>query len=158
MTKGRMAPSACAACRSQRKKCSDECLLAPHFPSDDLQRFAIVQKVYGFNNIVKMLKDIKPEQRGDAVSSLVYEAKARMEDPVNGCARAIHELQKRIADLESQFAVKQEEIMNMHFTFENLLSPLTVESVDAGHDLCATSQPTDTMFEEVDPMMLWEPL
>ncbi|GLJ42979.1 hypothetical protein SUGI_0891890 [Cryptomeria japonica] len=51
-----MAPSACAASRSQRKKGSDECLLAPHFPSDDLQKFAIVQKVYGFSHIVKMLK------------------------------------------------------------------------------------------------------
>ncbi|GLJ42991.1 hypothetical protein SUGI_0892360 [Cryptomeria japonica] len=51
-----MAPKTCAACRSQRKKCSDECLLPPHFPSDDMQRYLIVQKVYGFNNVVKMLK------------------------------------------------------------------------------------------------------
>ncbi|GLJ42970.1 hypothetical protein SUGI_0891610 [Cryptomeria japonica] len=148
-----MAPKACAACRSQRKKCSDECLLAPQFPSDDMQRYLIVQKVYGFNNVVKMLKDIKPEQRQDAVNSLVYEAKARMEDPVNGCARTIHQLQKQIAELESQLAAKQEEIMNMHFACEKLLSPLTVESVDT------TSQQIEySMCDEVDPMMLWEPL
>ncbi|GLJ42973.1 hypothetical protein SUGI_0891710 [Cryptomeria japonica] len=148
-----MAPKACAACRSQRKKCSDECLIAPHFPSDDMQRYSIVQKVYGFNNIVRMLKDVKPEQRGDAVNSLVYEARARMEDPVNGCARVVHELQKQIAELESQLAAKQEEIMNMHFASENLLS------VDAGHVLCATSPQSEySVCEEVDPMMLWEPL
>ncbi|GLJ33789.1 hypothetical protein SUGI_0679100 [Cryptomeria japonica] len=37
----------CAACRLQRKKCSQECILAPHFPPDDLEKFTIVQRVYG---------------------------------------------------------------------------------------------------------------
>ncbi|GLJ42974.1 hypothetical protein SUGI_0891730 [Cryptomeria japonica] len=154
-----MAPKACAACRLQRKKCSDECLMAPYFPSDDLHRFSIVQKVYGCNHIVKMLKDVQAEQRVDFVNSLVYEAKARMADPVYGCARATHQLQKRINDLESQLADKQAELLGMRLAHEKLISLLTVGSLDAEHVLCSTSQLNEcVMYDEEDPMVLWEPL
>ncbi|GLJ42977.1 hypothetical protein SUGI_0891800 [Cryptomeria japonica] len=134
-----MAPSACAACRSQRKKGSDECLLAPHFPSDDLQKFAIVQKVYGFSHIVKMLKDVKAEERADVVKSLVYEATARVKDPVYGCTREIHQLQKRIADLESLLVYTQTELLDMRFDHEKLVY-------------------FPTICEEVDPMLSCDPL
>ncbi|GLJ42975.1 hypothetical protein SUGI_0891740 [Cryptomeria japonica] len=134
-----MAPSACAACRSQRKKCSDECLLAPHFPSDDLQKFGLVQKVYGFNNVLKMLKDVKAEQRADVVKSLVYEATARMEDPVYGCTREIHQLQKRIAEQESKLAATQAELLDMRFEHHNFVS-------------------LPTICDEVDQMLFCEPL
>ncbi|GLJ42989.1 hypothetical protein SUGI_0892230 [Cryptomeria japonica] len=154
-----MAPSACAACRFQRRKCSAQCLLAPHFPPDDLQRAMIVNQVYGISRVLKFLKDIKPEQRADAVNSLVYEATARVEDPVYGCTRTTHKLQKWIADLESQLAATQAELLNMRFTGEKLLSPLSIGSHDAGHISGSTSQQSEySIREEVDPMLLWEPL
>ncbi|XP_059067428.1 LOB domain-containing protein 1-like [Cryptomeria japonica] len=154
-----MAPLACAACRFQRKKCSAQCLLAPHFPPDDLQRVMIVNQVYGISRVLKLLKDIEPEQRADAVNSLVYEASARVEDPVYGCTRATHQLQKRIADLESQLAATQAELLNMRFIAETPVYTLTTESHDAGHVLGSTSQQSEyTMCEKVDPTLLWEPL
>ncbi|GLJ42981.1 hypothetical protein SUGI_0891970 [Cryptomeria japonica] len=103
--------------------------------------------------------DIEPEQRADAVNSLVYEASARVEDPVYGCTRATHQLQKRIADLESQLAATQAELLNMRFIAETPVYTLTTESHDAGHVLGSTSQQSEyTMCEKVDPTLLWEPL
>ncbi|KAH9330854.1 hypothetical protein KI387_002962, partial [Taxus chinensis] len=69
----------------QRKKCSEECVLAPHFPSNDPHKFAVVQSVFGTSHIVKLLQGINAEQRADAVDSMVYEATARVDDPVHGC-------------------------------------------------------------------------
>ncbi|GLJ42992.1 hypothetical protein SUGI_0892380 [Cryptomeria japonica] len=153
-----MAHSACAACRHQRKKCSAECLLAPHFPPDDLQRFAIVHQVYGISRVAKLLKDVNPEQRADAANSLVYEAKARVEDPVYGCTRATQQLQKRIADLESQLAATQAELLNMRFTNDKPVYPLTIGGDDAGNVLYSPSQHSQYSMCEEDPKLLWEPL
>lgn len=50
-------------------------------------------------------------QRGDAVSSLVYEANARMRDPVYGCVGAISYLQNQVSQLQMQLAVAQAEIL-----------------------------------------------
>ena len=51
------------------------------------------------------------QQRGDAVSSLVYEANARMRDPVYGCVGAISFLQNQVSQLQMQLAVAQAEIL-----------------------------------------------
>jgi len=50
-------------------------------------------------------------QRADAVSSLVYEANARMRDPVYGCVGAISYLQNQVSQLQMQLAVAQAEIL-----------------------------------------------
>lgn len=52
-------------------------------------------------------------QRGDAVSSIVYEADARVRDPVYGCVSAISSLQQQIAVLQNQLAVANAEIVCM---------------------------------------------
>lgn len=56
------------------------------------------------------------EARGDAVSSMVYEADARVRDPVYGCVGAISSLQQQVAHLQTQLAVANAEIvcMRMH--------------------------------------------
>ncbi|KAH9330862.1 hypothetical protein KI387_002970, partial [Taxus chinensis] len=51
-----MASHPCAACRSQRKKCSEKCVLAPHFPPDHPEKFAVVRSVFGTKHIVKLLQ------------------------------------------------------------------------------------------------------
>ena len=51
------------------------------------------------------------QQRGDAVSSLVYEANARVRDPVYGCVGAISFLQNQVSQLQMQLAVAQAEIL-----------------------------------------------
>jgi hypothetical protein len=58
-----------------------------------------------------MDQELPVQQRGDAVSSLVYEANARMRDPVYGCVGAISFLQNQVSQLQMQLAVAQAEIL-----------------------------------------------
>ncbi|KAH0854505.1 hypothetical protein HID58_069187 [Brassica napus] len=40
----------------------------------------------GASNIIKLLQELPESQRTDAVNSMVYEAGARIRDPIYGCA------------------------------------------------------------------------
>ncbi|XP_074280678.1 LOB domain-containing protein 12-like [Silene latifolia] len=103
--------SPCASCKLLRRRCAKDCTFAPYFPSDDPHKFAIVHKVFGASNVSKMLQELSVQQRADAVSSLVYEANARMRDPVYGCVGAISFLQNQVSQLQMQLAVAQAEIL-----------------------------------------------
>ncbi|KAK1398667.1 LOB domain-containing protein [Heracleum sosnowskyi] len=103
--------SPCASCKLLRRRCAKDCIFAPYFPPDDPHKFAIVHKVFGASNISKMLQEIPVQQRGDAVSSLVFEANARLRDPVYGCVGAISYLQNQVSQLQMQLAVAQAEIL-----------------------------------------------
>ncbi|KAK9061084.1 hypothetical protein SSX86_018264 [Deinandra increscens subsp. villosa] len=108
-----MAPShsPCASCKLLRRRCANDCIFAPYFPSDQPHKFAIVHKVFGASNISKMLQELQIHQRGDAVSSLVYEANARIRDPVYGCVGAISYLQDKVSHLQRQLAMAQAEMI-----------------------------------------------
>ncbi|KAI8564293.1 hypothetical protein RHMOL_Rhmol03G0169800 [Rhododendron molle] len=101
----------CASCKLLRRRCAKECIFAPYFPSDDPHKFALVHKVFGASNVSKMLQELPIQQRGDAVNSLVYEANARVRDPVYGCVGAISYLQSQVSQLQMQLAVAQAEIL-----------------------------------------------
>lgn len=58
-----------------------------------------------------MVQELGVDQRADAVSSLVYEANARVRDPVYGCVGAISYLQNQVSQLQMQLAVAQAEIL-----------------------------------------------
>nr|XP_043637509.1 LOB domain-containing protein 12-like [Erigeron canadensis] len=103
--------SPCASCKLLRRRCAKDCIFAPYFPPDDPHKFAIVHKVFGASNVSKMLQELPFHQRADAVSSLVYEANARMRDPVYGCVGAISYLQNQVSQLQMQLAVAQAEIL-----------------------------------------------
>ncbi|MCL7030860.1 hypothetical protein MKW94_016929 [Papaver nudicaule] len=103
--------SPCASCKLLRRRCAKDCVFAPYFPSDDPHKFAIVHKVFGASNVSKMLQELPLQQRGDAVSSLVFEATARVRDPVYGCVGAISYLQNQVSQLQMQLAVAQAEIL-----------------------------------------------
>ncbi|RWR78906.1 LOB domain-containing protein 12 [Cinnamomum micranthum f. kanehirae] len=103
--------SPCASCKLLRRRCAKDCIFAPYFPPDDPQKFAIVHKVFGASNVSKMLQELPVHQRADAVSSLVYEANARVRDPVYGCVGAISFLQNQVSQLQMQLAVAQAEIL-----------------------------------------------
>ena len=53
------------------------------------------------------------QHRGDAVSSLVYEANARVRDPVYGCVGAISSLQQQVEALQAQLALAQAEMVRL---------------------------------------------
>jgi putative heme degradation protein len=61
----------------------------------------------------KNLQELPEHQRRDAVSSMVYEANARVRDPVYGCVGAISSLQQQINSLQTQLAVAQAEVVHM---------------------------------------------
>lgn len=50
----------------------------------------------------KLLLEIPPHQREDAVNSLAYEADARIKDPVYGCVGAISVLQQQVIRLQKE--------------------------------------------------------
>ncbi|KAM0941223.1 putative transcription factor AS2-LOB family [Dioscorea sansibarensis] len=114
--------SPCASCKLLRRRCAKDCIFAPFFPSGDPQKFAIVHKIFGASNVSKMLQELPINQRADAVSSLVYEANARMRDPVYGCVGAISYLQNQVSQLQMQLAVAQAEILCMQVQQEVLES------------------------------------
>ncbi|KAJ0470815.1 putative transcription factor AS2-LOB family [Helianthus annuus] len=127
-----MAPghSPCASCKLLRRRCAKDCIFAPYFPSNDPHKFAIVHKVFGASNVSKMLQELEVHQRGDAVSSLVYEANARMRDPVYGCVGAISYLQNEVSQLQTQLAMAQAEILCIQMQQEPLVpSPTLAASV-----------------------------
>ncbi|GAU29402.1 hypothetical protein TSUD_149720 [Trifolium subterraneum] len=110
--------SPCASCKLLRRRCAKDCIFSPYFPSNDPQKFAIVHKVFGASNVSKMLQELPIQQRSDAVSSLVYEAHARVKDPVYGCVGAISYLQNQVSDLKMQLAVAQAEILCIQMQHE----------------------------------------
>ncbi|KAH9331229.1 hypothetical protein KI387_003337, partial [Taxus chinensis] len=112
----------CAACKFQRRKCGENCLLAPYFPPHDPHKFCIAHRVFGASNVLKILRDIPVESRKDAVTSMVYEAGARVQDPVYGCTGEVCRLQQQVSSLQSQLAATQEELVN---TRAHLLSIAT---------------------------------
>lgn len=90
----------CAACKFLRRKCIRGCVFAPYFPPEDPQKFINVHKFFGASNVTKLLNDVLPHQRDDLVSSLAYEAEARIRDPVYGCSGVVAFLQRQINRLQ----------------------------------------------------------
>lgn len=103
--------SPCAACKFLRRKCLPGCIFAPYFPPEEPQKFANVHKIFGASNVNKLLNEVLPEQREDAVSTLAYEAEARVRDPVYGCVSAITFLQRQVERLEKELDAAKADLM-----------------------------------------------
>ncbi|XP_043712447.1 LOB domain-containing protein 36-like [Telopea speciosissima] len=104
--------SPCAACKFLRRKCTQECVFAPYFPPDQPTKFANVHKVFGASNVAKLLNELNPTQREDAVNSLAYEAEARLRDPVYGCVGLISVLQHRLKQVQNDLTNAKKELAN----------------------------------------------
>ncbi|KAA8537100.1 hypothetical protein F0562_029578 [Nyssa sinensis] len=143
------APSPCAACKLLRRRCAQDCVFAPYFPADEPQKFANVHKVFGASNVNKMLQELPVHQRGDAVSSMVYEANARVRDPVYGCVGAISSLQQQIDMLQTQLAVAQAEVVHLRVrqaATGQTLSPSPTNSGSPSSKMIITSSQTKSPF------------
>ncbi|KAF4371807.1 hypothetical protein F8388_023120 [Cannabis sativa] len=77
-----MSSGRCAACKYLRRKCPSDCIFSPYFPSNNPQRFAYVHKIYGANNVGKILKQVPVYLRTEAANSMHFEAQCRMEDKI----------------------------------------------------------------------------
>ncbi|KAM7502951.1 hypothetical protein LguiB_001855 [Lonicera macranthoides] len=102
--------SPCAACKFLRRKCQAECVFAPYFPPEQPQKFANVHKVFGASNVTKLLNELHPHQREDAVNSLAYEADMRLRDPVYGCVGVISLLQHQLRQLQIDLTSAKSEL------------------------------------------------
>ncbi|KAG5606967.1 hypothetical protein H5410_028459 [Solanum commersonii] len=161
--------SPCAACKILRRRCVEKCVLAPYFPPTDPLKFTIAHRVFGASNIIKLLQELPEEQRVDAVNSMVYEANARIRDPVYGCAGAICQLQKQISELQAEFAKAQAEILNLKCQNSNLLALVCMEvsensssssllSSDHINDYENNNDNTSMFLEDNNLYGAWEPL
>ena len=114
-------------------------------------------------------QELPESQRADAVSSMVYEAGARIRDPVYGCAGAICQLQKQVNELQAQLAKAQAEVVNMQSQQANLVALLCMEvaqspqpnshqSVDTFISNPQSYQSNPSFMEENNLGSLWEPL
>ncbi|KAF5184727.1 Asymmetric leaves 2 protein [Thalictrum thalictroides] len=106
--------SPCAACKFLRRKCQPECVFAPYFPPDQPHKFSNVHKVFGASNVTKLLNELHPHQREDAVNSLAYEADMRLRDPVYGCVGVISLLQRQLRQLQMDLCCAKSELSNYH--------------------------------------------
>ncbi|XP_057849923.2 LOB domain-containing protein 15 isoform X2 [Cryptomeria japonica] len=101
----------CAACKLLRRRCAQECPFSPYFSPNEPQKFACVHKVFGASNVSKMLMEVPENQRADAANSLVYEANARLRDPVYGCMGVISSLQHQIQSLQAELGAVRGDLM-----------------------------------------------
>nr|GMD14810.1 LOB domain-containing protein 4-like [Ipomoea batatas] len=118
--------SPCAACKLLRRRCSQDCVFAPYFPADEPHKFASVHK------------ELPEQWRGDAVNSMVYEANARVRDPVYGCVAAISSLQQQIELLQTQLAIAQAEMVHMrmrHFSPMSAADNTAMDSSGNAYDV-----------------------
>lgn len=100
----------CAACKCRRQKCTQECIFAPYFPPDNPQKFESIHRVFGASNVSKLLQELPPQHRADAVFSLTYEAQCRIRDPIYGCIALISFFQNRLALLKSELELAKNEL------------------------------------------------
>ncbi|XP_061363179.1 LOB domain-containing protein 1-like [Gastrolobium bilobum] len=138
----------CAACKILRRRCAEKCVLAPYFPPTEPAKFTIAHRVFGASNIIKLLQELPESQRADAVASMVYEASARIRDPVYGCAGSICQLQKQVNELQAQLAKAQAELVNMQFQQANLMALICMEM---------TQSPQESPQQSADNFILSPP-
>ncbi|CAH8339887.1 unnamed protein product [Eruca vesicaria subsp. sativa] len=92
----------CGACKLIRRKCKDDCVFAPFFPSDQIDKFSCLHSVFGSRYVSKCLTKLPFNQREAEVNSLVFQAKARREDPVYGSAGLISRQQQQLLQLQQE--------------------------------------------------------
>jgi hypothetical protein len=107
---------ACAACKHQRKKCSENCILAPYFPSSRSREFKAVHKVFGVSNITKFVRNAQEGDRRKVVDSLIWEALSRQRDPINGSYgeyTKVYNEYKRVFDELKMFRDHQNQLVQV---------------------------------------------
>ncbi|KAL3829992.1 hypothetical protein ACJIZ3_018794 [Penstemon smallii] len=82
----------CAACKHQKRKCDESCLLAKYFPVERIEDFENVQRLFGVNNVRNMLKSVEEHERDKTAESMISEARIRRENPVHGSIEVMNNL------------------------------------------------------------------
>ncbi|KAI4382670.1 hypothetical protein MLD38_008606 [Melastoma candidum] len=103
---------ACAACKYQRRKCQPDCVLAPYFPHDRQRQFQNAHKLFGVSNITKIIRNLSPAEKDEAMRTIIFQSDARATDPVLGCFRIVRDLKRQIeyCQAELEIVLRQLEI------------------------------------------------
>lgn len=104
---------ACASCKHQRKKCGEDCILAPYFPADKSHEFQAVHKVFGVSNVMKLVRSVNKENRKMVVDSLVWEACCRQNDPILGPLGEFKRIEEELKLYKSQ-SQSQSQMVNQN--------------------------------------------
>ncbi|XP_047980547.1 LOB domain-containing protein 25-like [Salvia hispanica] len=91
----------CGACKCLKRKCAEDCPLAPYFPAENPKRFSNVDEVFGGSNVAKVLTELDPSQREAAANSLAYEAEHLLRDPIHSYLRHISNLKQQIDQIHA---------------------------------------------------------
>lgn len=98
---------------------------------------------------------------------MVYEANARLRDPVYGCAGAICQMQKQVSELQAQLAKAQAEVVNMQCQQANLVAFICMEMSQSPQATSPQQQYSFDHFIAANPQSypdenclgsMWEPL
>lgn len=139
----------CAACKLLRRRCAQECPFAPYFSPLEPQKFASVHKVFGASNVSKMLMEVPENQRADAANSLVYEANARLRDPVYGSTGTIYTLQHQAQVLRVELNAVRAEIMKYKCR-DPMTQPPMLGVYNVNSDDCKVNNPTASTVNAAD--------
>ncbi|CAI9100591.1 OLC1v1037720C1 [Oldenlandia corymbosa var. corymbosa] len=106
-----MANEACAACKFHGWSCEPDCIYAPYFPSDKMEDFVSVHRVYGIDNFVEIVNSVTDEHdREVAAQTMIIEAKIREDDPVYGIAGVAALLQAQINSVQAELDLVQNQV------------------------------------------------
>ncbi|KAH0851765.1 LOW QUALITY PROTEIN: hypothetical protein HID58_094489 [Brassica napus] len=94
--------SPCSACKFLRRRCTRECVFAPHFPADQPNKFSCVHKAFGASNVAKLLSELTFNQR--------ERPETRIQDPVYGCVGLISLQQQRLKQIQRDTDVARREL------------------------------------------------
>lgn len=121
---------ACAACKYQRRRCSKECVLAPFFPAEKAKEFQNAHRLFGVRNIMNILKQVPPQQKEDAMTSIIFESDMRAQYPVRGCMGIISQLHVQLQQTVEELRMVQSKlaICKEQFQYNNQILPLSPNS------------------------------
>lgn len=101
---------ACAACKHQRRKCAQDCVLAPFFPPHRQSEFLNVHKLFGVRNIMNTVKRVESSRREDAVRCMIHEAYYRAVDPAGGAYRILNNLEQRYTQMRAELDLVHQQL------------------------------------------------
>ncbi|KAF3337966.1 putative LOB domain protein 4 [Carex littledalei] len=94
----------CAGCKHLRRRCTEDCILAPYFPANNPERFECVHKIFGAGNVARMLKMLLVDERVQTANSLSTEAYWRVKEPVYGSTGVVICIQQEISAIQCELA------------------------------------------------------
>ena len=88
----------------------------------------------------------------------MYEANARIRDPVYGCAGAISQLQKQVSELQAQLAKAQAELVNMQCQQTNLVALICMQMNQSQEPQPQPHLDMSCFLDETNLGTAWDPL